>query len=823
VRLNQLRLKNFRQHGDTTVDFDTGLTGIIGPNGSGKTTILEGIAWALYGMPAARGTREGIRSLRAPARAGVKVELDFNLGGHRYKVARSLSSAELYLDGASTPIANSISGVSDLLRRRLGMSQQEFFNTYFTGQKELSVMASMGPAERAQFLSRVLGYERLRSAQVLVRDRRNVIRGEAQGMEAAMPESEVVVRLLADTSMRLAEAERRTKDALKRLKRAHSMLEEIEPKWAAAQKEREALQALTAELRLRESEEAAFIKDSTRLEEELAEIAEARNEIAQIKSELSVHKDLESQLHQMQALAQQEGRRSTLNENRRQIVAELAKLHERAASLATDAALVDAKEREREETRRELQEVEKRVADLRTDWARDKQEAITKADDYRSQYKETRDQREKLADLGPDGPCPICTRPLADHFREVLDDLDGRLKEIEVNGKYFASRVEQLKAIPEPLAAEEVKERDLKIRLEERTKAVTAAKLRAQESTQVAADIAARDKKLAIIIAEVETIPSGYHVTRHAELRHRHEQFAPLAARSARLGALTEREPQVKAQLSQVRKDLTAAKKLIAGLKKRQSASKFSEAGYSALRADHDKALAARNDATVEAAKVEKDFEAAKLARAAAEQAKVELERMQQRLRVLNTDRRLHDELDRAYSDMRADLNQHLRPELSDLASGYMEELSGGRYSRLELDEEYNVIVLEDEIPRPVLSGGEEDLSNLAVRLAISQMIAERAGQAFSLLVLDEVFGSLDDERRDNVVGLLRRLHDRFEQVVVITHIESMKDGLDRVLTVSYDEAAGISRITREAGPAARDFIDVASPDAYAIAMGGAD
>ena len=55
------------------------------------------------------------------------------------------------------------------------MTRAEFFNTYFTGQKELNVMAAMGPTERAQFLSRVLGYEKLRSAQELVRDRRRLI------------------------------------------------------------------------------------------------------------------------------------------------------------------------------------------------------------------------------------------------------------------------------------------------------------------------------------------------------------------------------------------------------------------------------------------------------------------------------------------------------------------------------------------------------------------------------------------------------------------------------------------------------------------------
>jgi exonuclease SbcC len=162
-------------------------------------------------------------------------------------------------------------------------------------------------------------------------------------------------------------------------------------------------------------------------------------------------------------------------------------------------------------------------------------------------------------------------------------------------------------------------------------------------------------------------------------------------------------------------------------------------------------------------------------------------------------DRRLHEELDRAFTDLRTDLNQELRPEISDLASRYIRELTDGRYSDIELDDQYNVIVLEDAIPKPVISGGEEDLANLVLRLAISEMIAERAGQAFSLLILDEVFGSLDETRRHNVVDLLRRLQDRFEQVILITHIESVREGLDRVVTVRYDEESGSSRIDSDA------------------------
>ena len=94
-------------------------------------------------------------------------------------------------------------------------------------------------------------------------------------------------------------------------------------------------------------------------------------------------------------------------------------------------------------------------------------------------------------------------------------------------------------------------------------------------------------------------------------------------------------------------------------------------------------------------------------------------------------------------------------------------------------------------------SGGEEDLANLVLRLAISQMIAERSGQSFSLLILDEVFGSLDESRRQHVLELLRSLHHRFEQVIVITHIEGVRDGLDRVISVRYNEETGASDVSR--------------------------
>jgi exonuclease SbcC len=106
--------------------------------------------------------------------------------------------------------------------------------------------------------------------------------------------------------------------------------------------------------------------------------------------------------------------------------------------------------------------------------------------------------------------------------------------------------------------------------------------------------------------------------------------------------------------------------------------------------------------------------------------------------------------------------------------------------------------VLNNGDPQAVISGGEEDVTNLAFRLAISQMIAERAGQPLSLLMLDEIFGSLDDFRRAAVIDLLRGLADRFSQVILVTHIESVRDGFDRVVRVGFDVASGVATVHDE-------------------------
>jgi exonuclease SbcC len=793
VRLTSLRLQNFRQHADTHIVFHDGLTGIIGANGSGKTTILEAIAWALYGQDAARGKKETLRWMRAGAGAKVKVELAFELGGHRYFVSRGLTQAELFLDGSDAPIANSLTGVTDVLRRRLGMSREEFFNTYFTGQKELDVMAAMAPSERAQFLSRVLGYERLRVAQRLVKDRARLLAAEAAGVRTAMPEAASIERVHAEASERLRQATERAADSTARRDRAMAELADVVPRWLAAQQEREQLQEALAELRVAESEASSYARDSERIERELGAIAAAEAELERLAEELVPLAALSEELQRLDQLGREEGRRQALLETERALDEEVRRLRERRARIETAPTLEEDVTLELEQRRALLELVEGELEAKRTEWVRDRQEAETKHVALRQQYAELKENRDRLVATGEEGECPTCERPLRDHYHRVLEHFDEQLDALVADGRYFKSRLEQLDEMPEEIREIDERRRATFDDVSKLERRLTKVQLAVQELAQLSRDLQAKEQRFEQVHTEREAIPAGYDAVRHAAARRDLERLRPLDARATRLAMQLERRSAFEVERDRAAAGVAVAQARVVALSARRDLLTFSEQGFAELRARHDLASSELRTAELDAVAAAGEMTGAQAAVTRAQLARGELERARATLEMLDRQKRLHDELDRAYTDLRTDLNVQLRPEMSELASAFLSELSDARYDELELDDSYNLTVLEDGVPKPVISGGEQDIANLCLRLAISQMIAERAGQSFSLLILDEVFGSLDEARRQNVVALLRGLQDRFEQVILITHIEQVREGLDRVISVRYDEERGSS------------------------------
>ncbi len=803
MRLNRLRLVNFRQHADTEIEFDLGLTGIIGANGAGKSTILEAIAWALYGGDTARGGKDSIRFTRAPARASVRVELDFELAGHRYAVVRGLTMAELFLDGAAEPIADSAKSVGEILQRRLGMSRAEFFNTYFTGQKELAVMASLSATERAQFLSRVLGYEKLRVAQELSDVRRRELRSEITGMRSGMPDPALVASQIAEADVRLNETTARLADVEIERSRLQAEVDGLAPRWIDAQRQRDESQQLEGDLRVAQTELQGYQRNAERLTAELQHVSAAREALVPLATELAPFHEVGNELARMRDLKVHDGRRQALLEQERGLAAELQALREQRADVQTAPALEEQVTGELEGRRRAHEETQGKLELRRTEWVRDRQEAETRRTALRSQYTELRDQRDKLVALGDAGTCPTCQRPLGDHYRQVIDLLDSQLETVSADGSYFKSRLEQLEAMPEDVAALDEQRRKLQQDIAGLEKRLARVQLAVQQLEQNGRELATKEQRHDALVKELEEIPGGFDAARHTALEQDFERLAALNTQANRLNTQVEREPALRREQESVARSVASLTTKRDELLRRRTALALSEEEFVMLRDHHTSAAAQLHAATLASMNANSDMALARAALDRTVAALKELERTEKKLDALEVEKRLHDELHRAYSDLRTDLNFAMRPELSELASEFLTELTDARYTELELDDKYRIVVLEEGVPKPVISGGEEDMANLVLRLAISQMIAERAGQAFSLLVLDEIFGSLDDTRRHHVVELLRGLQDRFEQVILITHIESVRDGLDQVLEVRYDENTGAAVVQRGAAASA--------------------
>ncbi len=800
MRINRLHLRNFRQHEDTELEFGAGLTGIIGPNGAGKTTILEAIAWAMYGMPAARGSRDTIRRRGAGPRDRVEVEMDFTLGAHHFRIVRSLNAAQLYQDGDSAPIANSLGSVSERVTRLLGMSREEFFNTYFTGQKELAVMAAMSAPERAQFLSRVLGYDRIRAAQERLKEKRSALRARLDALRsslgdpAELEEGETRAR---ERRAAAAAAESATAEVWAGVERR---LAELRPRAERLGQLREAALHLEAEIRVADHEATSLEQRVSGLQRQVAEAETAGARLVEVAAQLAPLPAMRIEAAALDALAEVHARRRGLAAQLADVRNYLASVEERQSRLPAAPAIASAHLRA-QELRTSLTVVAIDAENARTAWVRDAQDARTKRQGLVDHYQELRDQRQRLVKAGPTGDCPTCTRPLGAEYENVLGLLDRQMDEVVSNGNYYKQRIEQLQN--EPPELDELDRR--RVELDRDLSTATSELGRLEAQFQEAGPLDEERKGLLARVGELEAAiggdPADYDERRHRDLQSGIRALEPLALEAERLRVVGERTAVIREELAAATRERTRAMEAATTLRMRLTDLGYSEEAHREAQEAADAAERVRREAEVALARARGESGAAAEAVQVAERRRQEWTARERDSTATARDLGLHQELDRALSDLRGELNATLRPDLSDLASAFLRDLTNGRYTELELNEDYGTTLLDDGDPKAVISGGEEDVANLALRLAISQMIAERAGQPLSLLVLDEIFGSLDEDRRAAVVDLLRSLADRFPQVILITHIDSVRDGFDRVIRVGLDLAQGVATARDEPVP----------------------
>jgi len=797
MRLHRIRLHNFRQHADTELLLSEGLTGIVGPNGSGKSTLLEAVAWAMYGTPAARGNRDSIRRRNAPPRSRVEVELDFGLGAHRYRVVRSLQSAALYLDQEPAPIVNSPGAVTERITRLLGMTREEFFNTYFTGQKELAIMGSMSGPERARFLSRVLGYERLAAAQVRLKEGRTALRASLATAESGLPDPAAIKKDEEDAERRLTLCRHAVTESRKGYEQAGIELDGLTPRWEAMQKQREEVLSIDTDLKVAQHRADEARRGFEQLDRELAEALAAKTKCNEIAPHLADVEPLLAERERLDREAQAFAGRKALLVQVADLKARDTALGEKVAKAVTDAALGDASAAL--ETAQSAEESAARLVEEHHGvWVREKQDAETKRQGLLERHEELSEQLRRLQETGPTVVCPTCGKPLGKEYEAVLEDLEAQRDDVLLRGKFYRQRIDQLSTEPPELTDARKALQAAEVELKRQTAQVARWTAERQERREIESERARGAERLARLEAELAATPASYDEVAHQRVKARLAALQPLRDQFTRLSVVADRAADLVPKAADAEQGLSKAEAHAHALRERLAGLGWSGEAYDALRAEHGRVSEARRLAEVRMVRADAELTAAIEHREAVAARRADRDRRADEIAQLKDELLLNQELDRAFSDLRNDLNSTIRPDLSDAASVLIRDLTNGRYSDLELSEDYVPVIVDDGEPKTVISGGEEDVANLALRLAISQMIAERAGQPFSLLVLDEVFGSLDDERRSAVLDLLRGLADRFPQVVLITHIESVRDGFDRVIRISYDTERGIATAQEE-------------------------
>ena len=169
-------------------------------------------------------------------------------------------------------------------------------------------------------------------------------------------------------------------------------------------------------------------------------------------------------------------------------------------------------------------------------------------------------------------------------------------------------------------------------------------------------------------------------------------------------------------------------------------------------------------------------------------------------------------QLERAFSNngIPALLIEQAIPEIENKANFILDRLSGGSMyvqlvtqrpfhdpGREDLRETLDIQINDGVGQRDyeLYSGGEAFRVNFAIRLALSEILAQRAGARLQTLVIDEGFGSQDTQGRQRLIEAINQVSSDFAMILVITHIEELKDAFPTRIEVEKTEKGSSVRV----------------------------
>ncbi len=800
-----MQCENFRQHIDSTVEFADGITAIVGPNGSGKSTVLEALAWALYGHHALRGGNDTVRSSAASGGSKVMVRAVFEISGEVYRIDRvmtpSTSSAELYIEGKIS--RTGVKEVTNYVEKLMGMDYQAFFNSFFTGQKQIEFMSQKGPNERARAISRMLGYDKVTVARNKARDEVRGLKREMEGLQRGLADPDELAKRKESAKIELDKTESALLDAEKDVTVAQKAYDAIAP----VKKESELSERLYTETKntiSNLSDRLLRIENSiVRLQKQLDEFAQKRKEHESLAESVRLYEEAKAEYEKLDALREDENTRVQLADFLQKAKNEQAEKDKQLSAIANVEKELNGVNKDLAEKEDQLEKLKKDLSQSREQRAARISVADASIVSCNEQMTEVRSKRGRIVEQGIDGTCPTCERPLLEEYDRVLAGFDNQIDELQ-------KKIDDLER--EKLSAEEIDKQIAEIEatvktLEDEKKGLERSRRgledREKEKVRLESEIKRASEEIASYEKQLAGLKSGFDAKRFEALRKTGIELKPAQKRSIELETELSRQPEVEKELVDEEKQKKEVEASLSEANSRLAGLKFDPATHEDILKNYDQADKHLEAANIAQVKKQGERDTAKAILDNISQQEKDLAERRQLLKDKQDELKVLEAVANGLSDFQSTLNERIKPELEIMAAEFLTEMTDGRYHSLELDETYKATIRDDGELKPVISGGEDDILNLALRLAIAQMIANRSGQALSLLVLDEVFGSLDSDRRYNVISLLQNLKGRFAQIVLISHVESIHDMVDTCLWVEFDEKTKTSRLTSRLDPVA--------------------
>ncbi|KAA0249368.1 MAG: hypothetical protein EDM75_13365 [Chlorobiota bacterium] len=405
----------------------------------------------------------------------------------------------------------------------------------------------------------------------------------------------------------------------------------------------------------------------------------------------------------------------------------------------------------------------------------------------------------KVEKLDSEGVCPECERPLGEHkpqlvarYNEEITALVSRRNTLNDSLTTVSSQTAEKK---EEISAVESKISGLKNLVVQRDKKIAlVAQLNEQVATlnasikQATADITA----LGEITFDQTVLDAA--MTDRIEIKSRYDLYNKKLGEVAALDATRQEKAGLETTLLRLRTELES-------LTVQQQEVGFSEEELT-------RAKTALEEVSGEIEKVTNAIHTEELALSE------QRSRIDQYARDLENDRTHREdharlvrdiELFKVYKDVvndyKAKMTKRAIPQVATNADKLFTELTGGRYTGLEMTDELEITVNRDGQPAPLstLSGGEKDLAAICLRVAISQEIVSNAsGGKIGFLAFDEVFGAQDEDRRDLLLQSLQRLPEHFRQIFVVSHNGDVEAELpNRIAIVKRGHFSVIDRIVR--------------------------